>query len=124
MPAKLGNFTSALLGKIRSALTVLERVLALPNAVWAFQGIAAATRCVMLAFRFTPVSDEKRDGLISLGFNLGTGAVVTDILARLRPALAQMAEWHVPDPLARRAAGPGWSAATLQARLTPLLDRQ
>jgi hypothetical protein len=104
---------------------MLERVLDLPNAVWRFQGMSAATtRCVMLAFRFTAVSDEKREGLISLGFNLGTGAVVSDILARLRPVLAQMAEWHVPDPLTRRAAGPGWSAATLQARLAPLLDRQ
>jgi hypothetical protein len=104
---------------------VLERVLDLPNAAWRFQGMSAATtRCVMLTFRFTAVSDEKREGLISLGFNLGTGAVVTDILARLRPALAQMAEWHVPDPLTRRVAGPGWSAATLQAGLAPLLDRQ
>ena len=60
----------------------------------------------MLAFRFTAVSDEKREGLIWLGFNLGTGAVVSDILARLRPALAQMADWHVPEPAMRRAAGP------------------
>ena len=44
------------------------------------------TRCLMLAFRYTAVSDEKREGLIWLGFNLGTGAVVNDVLARLRPA--------------------------------------
>jgi hypothetical protein len=104
---------------------VLDRVLDLPNAVWRFQGMSATwTRCLMLAFRFTALSDEKREGLIWLGFNLGTGAVVSDILERLRPTLAQMRDWHVPDPATRRAAGPGWSAATLAARLHPLLDRQ
>ena len=69
---------------------VLDRALDLPNAVWRFQGMTATwTRCLLLTFRYTAVSDEKREGLIWLGFNLGTGAVVSDILARLRPALAQ-----------------------------------
>jgi hypothetical protein len=104
---------------------VLDRMLDLPNAVWRFQGMSATwTRCLMLAFRFTAVSDEKREGLIWLGFNLATGALVSDILARLRPELAQMPDWHVPAPAIRQAAGPGWSAATLAARLHPLLDRQ
>jgi hypothetical protein len=104
---------------------VLDRVLDLPNAVWRFQGMSATwTRCLMLTFRFTAVSDEKREGLIWLGFNLGTGAVVSDMLARLRPALPQMAEWHAPSAMVRRMAGPGWSASTLATRLQPLLDRQ
>jgi hypothetical protein len=104
---------------------VIGRALDLPNAVWRFQGMTAtSTRCLMLAFRYTAVSDEKREGLISLGFNLGTGAVVSDILARLRPALAQMRDWQAPDQATRLAAGPGWSAATLAARVHPLLDQQ
>jgi hypothetical protein len=117
---------------------VLDRVLDLPNATWRFQGMSATwTRCLMLAFRFTAVSDEKREGLIWLGFNLGTGALISDILARLRPALAQMPDWHVPNRATRDAAGAGWSSAdkftqsaqaglraTLAARLHPLLDRQ
>ena len=104
---------------------MLDRALDLPNAVWRFQGMTATwTRCLMLTFRYTAVSDEKREGLIWLGFNLGTGAVVSDILARLRPALAQMPDWQAPDQATRLAAGPGWSAATLEARLRPLLDRQ
>jgi len=104
---------------------VLERVLDLPNATWRFKGISATwTRCLMLAFRFTALSDEKREGLIWLGFNLGTGAVVSDMLERLRPALTQMPEWRVPDPAIRRAAGAGWSAAMLAARLPSLLERQ
>jgi hypothetical protein len=104
---------------------VLDRALDLPNAVWRFQGMTATfTRCLMLAFRYTAVSDEKREGLVWLGVNLGTGAVVNEILARLRPLLAQMSDWRVPDPAVRTAAGPGWNASTLAARVPPLLDRQ
>jgi hypothetical protein len=104
---------------------VLDRALDLPNAVWRFQGMTATwTRCLLLAFRYTAVSDEKREGLIWLGFNLGTGAVVSDILARLRAALAQMPKWQAPDPTTRRATGPAWSAVTLEARVRPLLDQQ
>src|SRR5258708_3709287 len=104
---------------------LLERALDLPNAVWRFQGMAATwTRCLMLAFRYTAVSDEKREGLIWLGINLGTGAVISDLLARLRPALAQMPDWQAPDQAAKLAAGPGWNAGALEARVRPLLDQQ
>jgi hypothetical protein len=104
---------------------VLDRALDLPNAVWRFQGMTATwTRCLLLAFRYTAVSDEKREGLIWLGFNLGTGAVVSDIMARLRPALAQMSDWHAPDPTTRRATAPAWSAVTLEARVRSLLDQE
>ena len=42
---------------------VLDRVLNLPNAVWRFQGMSATwTRCLMLAFRFTAVSDDEARG--------------------------------------------------------------
>jgi hypothetical protein len=75
----------------------------------------------MVAFRFTAVSDEKREGLISLGFNLATGAVINDILARLRPVLAQP-EWHIPAAATKRVAEAAWSQATLVGRLDPLLD--
>jgi hypothetical protein len=104
---------------------ILDRALDLPNAVWRYQGMTAGwTRLLMLAFRYTAMSDEKREGLVWLGFNLGTGAVVNDILARLRPALAQAPDWQAPDPAVRAAAGAAWSAATLAARVRPLLDRQ
>ena len=117
---------------------LLERALDLPNAVWRFQGMTATwTRCLMLTFRYTALSDEKRDGLIRLGFNLGTGAVVNEVLARLWPALAQMSDWRAPDPATRVAAGAGWSSADapaqsaqaglramIEARVRPLLDRQ
>ncbi|MBV8922160.1 hypothetical protein [Bradyrhizobium sp.] len=104
---------------------LLDRVLDLPNATWRLQGMSATwTRCLMLMFRLTALSDEKREQLIWLGFNLGTGAVINEILAQLRPALAQVDDWHMPDTATRRAAGPGWSSAALTARLRPVLERE
>jgi hypothetical protein len=104
---------------------LLDRVLDLPNATWRFQSMSATwTRCLMLAFRLTALSDERREKLVWLGFNLGTGAVISDILAQLRPALARTAAWHIPGGATKHAAGPGWSAATLAARLRPLLERE
>jgi len=100
----------------------LERALELPNAVWRFQGLTAAfTRCLVMAFRYTAVSDEKREGLIRIGFNLVTGAVVDEVVARMRPVL-ERDEWQAPEPAVRLAAGPGWDWKVLQSRLRPLLD--
>src|SRR5262249_30528039 len=96
---------------------VLDRALDRPDAVLRFQGVSAPyTRCLMLAFRYTAVSDERREGLIWLGFNLGTGAVVSDIFARQRPILTQMHDWKSPDRATRLATGAGWSAATREVR--------
>jgi hypothetical protein len=104
---------------------MLERALDLPNAVWRFQGMTATwTRCLMLTFRYAAVSDEKREGLIWIGFNLATGAVINDILACLQPSLAQMPDWQAPTEATRLAAGGAWNAATLASPLRRLIDRQ
>jgi hypothetical protein len=102
---------------------VIEHAIDLPNAVWRLHGVTATfTRCLLLAFRYTAISDEKREGLIWLGFNLGTGAVIDEIAARLRRLLALEAEWQTPDDEVRAAAGAGWDGAQLQARVRPLID--
>jgi hypothetical protein len=101
---------------------VLERALDLPNAVWRFQGVTATwTRCLVLTFRYTALSDEKREGLVRLGFNLGTGAVLDEVLGRLQPAMEGEPDWHEPEPEVRVSAGPAWDAATLERRVRPLL---
>src|SRR3974390_2085266 len=46
---------------------LLHRVLDLPNAIWRFHGMSPTwTRCLMLTFRLTALSDEKREKLIRL----------------------------------------------------------
>ena len=103
---------------------LLDRALDLPNAAWRLYAAKSAwTRCLLLAFRYTAISDEKRDGLIWLGFNQGTGAVIdADMLGRLRTLLNNVQDWHVPEPDACRAAGAAWDATTIAARVQPLVE--
>jgi hypothetical protein len=101
---------------------LLDRVYDLPNATWRLQRVSPTwARCLLLAFRYTAVSDEKREGLVWLAFNQGTGAVIDDVMARLRPLLTEQVEWQAPEPDIRHAAGPAWDAARLETRIRPLL---
>jgi len=101
---------------------IVERALSLLNAVWRLQGLSVTfTRCLVLAFRYTAWSDEKHEGMIRLGLNLGTGAVVDEVIARLWPLLAQEPQWPVPEETRRLAAGPGWDSKLLESRVSPLL---
>jgi hypothetical protein len=103
---------------------LIDRALELPNAVWRLRkSEPTSTRCLLLAFRYSAVSDEKREGLIWLGFNCATGAVLSDdLLGRLRLSLEHDMDWRVPEPEARRAAGPVWDVQTLSERVTPLVE--
>lgn len=102
---------------------LLDHAIELPNAVCRFHSVEATwTRCLILTFRYTALSDEKREGLAWLGFNLGTGAPLDEVLTRLRAALADDDNWCLPEPEARRAAGSTWDSALLASRLQPLLD--
>jgi len=102
---------------------LVDRVLDLPNAVWRFRGQRSAwTRCLLIAFRMTAVSDEKRENNLWLGFNVGAGAALGDsLINRLRASFANHA-WQAPDPAVREAAGPGWDAAILEARVRATLE--
>ena len=104
---------------------VLDRALILPNAICRLRDVALTqTRCLILTFRYTAVSDEKREGLFSLGINTGTGAVINDFLPKLRPMLEQMTVRGTPSPATVLAAGPMWRSTAIEARLRPLIDRQ
>jgi hypothetical protein len=102
---------------------LLDRAFDLPNAVWRLHAVKPTwTRCLLLAFRYTATSDEKRDGLIGLGFNQGTGAVIDGgILVSLRKLLASEMDWHAPEPHVRRAAGVVDDGTAL-SRVRPLVD--
>jgi plasmid maintenance system killer protein len=55
---------------------VLDHELVLDNATFRLLGAAPAwTRCLVLSFRYSAVSDEKRDGVLALALNLATGAM-------------------------------------------------
>jgi hypothetical protein len=103
---------------------LLDRGLDLQNAVWRLEDAKPRwTRCLLLAFRYTAISDEKREGLVWLGFNQGTGAVLDDdMLSRLRSLLSNTVDWQAPEPDIRQAAGPAFDGATLAGRVRPLVQ--
>lgn len=101
---------------------LVDRVLDLPNAVWRFRGQRSSwTRCLLIAFQMTAVSDEKRENNLWIGFNVGTGAALGEAFNRLRASFENHA-WQAPVPAVREAAGPGWDVATLEARVRATLD--
>jgi hypothetical protein len=111
--------------RIHDPERLLDQAVDFPNAVWRLREVSAAwTRCLLLAFRYTAVSDEKREGMVWLGFNQGTGAIIDGITARLRALLEGDTEWQLPNAEARRAAGPAWDAPVLEARVRPLLQHR
>ncbi|MBF0141427.1 MAG: hypothetical protein HQL74_14245 [Magnetococcales bacterium] len=57
----------------------LESDFRLNNAVYRLQSVEETwTRCVLHTFRYSAVSDEKRDGLVQIGRNLSNGAVLDE----------------------------------------------
>jgi hypothetical protein len=104
---------------------LLQQALDLPNAISRLRQVSATwARCLMLMFRYTALSDEKRQGLVWLGFNLSTGTALDEVLARMRSFLAEPADWQAPELAVRvAAAGPIWGATVLEARIRPLLDQ-
>jgi len=102
----------------------LEAALDLRNAIWRLRDAKPAwTRCLLLAFRYTATSDERREGLIWLGFNTATGAMLEDdMVGRLRHLLAGDMEWRAPDPAVRSEAGSGSDTSMLTERTRARLD--
>ena len=103
---------------------LVERALDLPNAIWRLVAVTPAwTRCLLLAFRYTAVSDEQREGIVWLGLNQTTGGGLSEIIPKLRAVLADEPDWLAPTPEARRAAGAGVDPASITARVSSLLDQ-
>lgn len=102
---------------------LLRHALDLPNAVWRFQGQRSVwTRLLLMAFRTTAVSDEKRENILWMGFNLGTGAALGEVLPRLRTSLSVDRTWRTAEPDVTEAAGQRWEPAAIEARVRPALD--
>ena len=66
---------------------ILGHELVLDNATYRLLGVTPAwTRYLVLDFRASAVSDDKRDFVLRLGLNLATGAMPDAILAAIAPA--------------------------------------
>jgi hypothetical protein len=126
-----GRWMRRVLSPANPPLTGVERLLeqeiALGNATYRLRGVSAAwTRYLILDFRFSALSDEKRDGLLRFGVNLATGAMLEGVLDRLTPWLAEDA---VDTPIPEGAElPPAWERQRLldltRQTLRPRVERQ
>ena len=104
---------------------IVEHTVQLPNATWRLIRVYPAwTRYLLLTFRCTALSDEKRDSALRLGFNLANGSMLDGMLDRLWQRLDD----YLAEPLAEaRTPPPGsvlpadWDAAVLAERLERML---
>ena len=101
--------------KAPDAERLLEQELALDNATFRLLSAAPAwTRYLLLDFRFTALSDEKREGTRRLAINLATGAMPEAIFDRIAPVLADTEDANLPSDAALP---PDWKHAQVIERV-------
>lgn len=83
--------------KAPDAEALLERELGLENATFRLLDATPAwTRYLVLEFRYTALSEEKREGTQRLAINLATGAMPEAMLGRIAPWLAEGGDSPLP----------------------------
>ena len=84
-------------GKLGDPEAALAQELALDNATFRLLDSQPAwTRYLVLDFRYTALSDDKRDGMLRLAINLGTGALPDAVMQRVSPWLDDPADNSAP----------------------------
>lgn len=84
--------------KAPDAERLLQQELVLDNATFRLLDVAPAwTRYLLLDFRFTALSDEKREGMQRLAINLATGAMPDAIFDRVGAWLADADDNAIPE---------------------------
>lgn len=100
---------------------LLEHSLAFSNAVYRFTGTMRAwTRYLVLLFRYTAMSDEKREGIVTVGLNLNQGSSIDGFADKLLR--------HAMDPDAMAVVSPAtkelpadWSTARMRSYVNRVL---
>ncbi|MEJ7618200.1 MAG: hypothetical protein WKF30_14830 [Pyrinomonadaceae bacterium] len=100
---------------------VVEHGLVLQNAIYRVVSAAPAwTRYLITLFRYTAISDEKREGLIKVGLNLANGAAIDGFVDELLATVIGEANGE-EIALPSGQLPPDWSAARLDACLSRAL---
>lgn len=96
---------------------ILEHALVVDNAAFRLIDVVPAwTRYLILDFRYSAVSDEKRDGILQLDVNLATGALPDAVLGQITPEAVAGADAALP---ADADLPPDWE----RSRLLELMNR-
>src|SRR5262245_53970522 len=112
-------FADAVLPPLSYADHAVARSVTLQNAVYRLVSVERAwTRYQILLFRYTAISDEKREGMIKFGFNLLQGSAIDDFVEQL---LSNILDGVTPKAMAKPATDQlpeDWPAPRLQEVLT------
>lgn len=116
------------LSPLPNAERIVEHGIVLQNAVYRVLGVAPAqTRYLILLFRYTAISDEKRDGIIKLGLNLANGSAIDTFVDELLTAVIENENGEGAFSSSAQLP-PDWSAARLKTcvarALPPRVDSQ
>jgi len=100
---------------------IVEHTLELANATYRLgRVIPAWSRYLIMAFHYTAISDEKRDGILHVGLNLNNGSTLDNLLDPLLYAAAEAAGEQVRLPEGIQLPS-SWAAARLAAVLNRAL---
>src|SRR5215210_6519857 len=104
---------------------VVEHTFSLQNAVYRLMGVTPAwTRYLVMLFRVTAFSDEKREGIIKLGFNLANGSALDAIVDELLSRAIETAEVNDASPPLPAQLPSDWAQAQLKSRVARALPER
>ncbi len=110
------------LPELTSAERLVEHTVELPNAVYRLLGVTPAwTRYLIFVFRYTAISDEKREGVIRLGVNTANGSALDSFVPELWQAVISGDVAAATDEPFDSQLPPVWSAAKLNSFVTRAL---
>lgn len=113
------------LPQLSNAERVVEHTVNLQNAVYRVVGVTPAwTRYLVMLFRVTAFSDEKRDGVIKLGFNLANGSTLDAVVDGLLSAALEMTDVKGAPVSAPASLPPLWTPAQLKSRVARALPER
>lgn len=94
---------------------LLEHSIVLPNAVYRMTEVTSAwTRYLILLFRYTAMSDEKREGIVKIGINLNQGSSIDGFVDELLMQAMNPESAGVVAP-ASKDLPPDWPAARVKS---------
>lgn len=115
---------SAALPQLTNPERIAEHTLSLQNAVYRLLNITPAwTRYLVILFRATAFSDEKREGIVKLGFNLANGSTLDAMVDELLSAAVEMAGMK-DAPMPHMQLPPDWTQAQLKSRIARALPER
>lgn len=104
---------------------VVEHTISLQNAVYRVVGVTPAWTCyLVMLFRVTAFSDERRDGVVKLGFNLANGSALDAIADELLASALELGGAQEALMLPPASLPPGWTTAQLKSRVARALPER